>query len=455
MHKKTILIPILQGVAGRNILRTDIFRLLQKPWLRVVLLLSSEERIAYYRRTFYGERIEYAVVPRVALTGIIDRAVSRLKVSLLRTGTMDVKRRMLLDERGKNVHYIISFLFNRLFGHRVFVKLLQWFDSRFVHTYHFDEIFKTYKPDMVFTANLFSDTEAALVREAKQHAIRTVGIVNSWDKLTSRSVLRTVPDLLLVHNDIMREEAVRYSVVHREKICVVGVPHFDIYARPPHTSKQEFFKRLGADEAKPLILFAPLGRSFADVDGELLDILTELRVKGKIPKSAQILVRFPPNDTVALHNKKASVGVFIERPGKRFSKERSVDWDMTIDEIAHLRDELQYIDILITYGSTLMIEAAILDKPIVRPRFDGRTPRKFSESAIRYDGYTHFAPLLRVGGIAEPEDTEELAASINRYLTDPSIHSAGRRRIAETQGFDSGGRASERVASIIHEVLQG
>jgi hypothetical protein len=60
----------------------------------------------------------------------------------------------------------------------------------------------------VFTRLFFSD-EIPLIRAVIKAGIPTLGVVASWDNLTSKGLLLPKVDRLLVWNDAMREEAVK------------------------------------------------------------------------------------------------------------------------------------------------------------------------------------------------------------------------------------------------------
>lgn len=446
---KTILIPIFQGVEARNILRTDIFKILfAAPDLRIVLLVPNQQKADYYSKEFHGPNILYEAFNDYEPSGL-DKVFSAWKVYLLRTKTMDIKRAIRLEDTGSRFLYFISWLGNCLLARKFFRKIYRWLDYQFVQTPAAAKLLERYSPQLVFAAHIFSDLEAALLREARRQGIQTIGLINSWDKFTARNIIRTLPDKMIVHNEIIKQEAIDYGDISPKDIAVLGIPHFDHYIYPPRSSREQLFKKIGADPAKKLLLFAPVGKSFSDVDWELIEILDELAVSGKIRYPVQFLVRFPPNDVVELGDISAKQNFIFEQPGVRFSVERGVDWDMTNEEILHLRDELAYADILISHVSTMIIEAAISNKPIIAIDFDGRRPRPLSQSATRLLRFTHFQPVLSSGGVRAVKSSEEMAATINAYLDRPSMDEGGRKRIMAEQCGKVDGRAGKRAADFI------
>ncbi len=446
---KTILIPILQGVEARNILRTDIFRVLRAaPGIGIVLLVPHQQKLEYYRKEFFGPNINYEVFENYR-SNWLDRWFGNLKIYLLRTVTMDIKRKIRLEDEGNYFLYALSWIGNRIFSRKFFRKIFRFADHFLIHNRQIVEMLDRHQPSLVFAAHPFSDLEAALLREAKRRGIRTIGIINSWDKFTARNIIRVLPDKLVVHNEIIKKEALDYGDFPEKDIEISGVPHFDYYTKPPRVSRKELFKKMGFDFEKKVVLFSPVGKSFSDVDWELIQIMDELVKTGKIIFPVQFLVRFPPNDVVDLGPLSDKPNFIFETPGVRFSKDRGIDWDMTTEELLHLRDEFAHINLLITHVSTLAIEAAIADKPIIAIDFDGKKKRLLSQSATRLLRFTHFQPMLRSGGVRVVKNEEELAGAINDYLKKPTLDCSGRKQIVHDQCWKIDGLAGQRVGKFI------
>ncbi len=446
---KKILIPILQGVEARNILRTDIFKILREAKdVKIVLLVPHQQKLEYYQKEFFGPNISYEVFSNYR-GNWLDRWFGNLKIYLLRTATMDIKRKIRLEDEKNYPLYLLSLIGNRIFARPIFRKLFRLADYYLIQSRQMEALISRHNPNLVFAAHIFSDLEASLLREAKRRRIKTVGIINSWDKFTARNIIRVLPDKLIVHNEIIKKEALDYGDFSEKDIEVTGIPHFDYYTKPPRISREELFKKMGFDPNKKVVLFSPVGKSFSDVDWELIQILDELAKTGKIIQPVQFLVRFPPNDVVDLGPLNDKANFIFETPGVRFSKERGVDWDMTNEELLHLRDEFAYIDLLITHVSTLAIESAIVNKPIITIDFDGKKKRLLSQSATRLLRFTHFQPMLQSGGLQAVKNEAELARAINDYLTNPSLDQAGRRRIVNEQCWRMDGMAGKRVGEFI------
>ena len=114
---KTIFLTIFEGVEAKNLLRTSVLpTLLADPSVRIVLFTKSSEKVEYYRKEFPNPRLIYEVVSRQPISGW-DAIFAKLKFTLLRTATTDLKRRL---------NYQCEKPFFRYFGGLFANRLLAW-----------------------------------------------------------------------------------------------------------------------------------------------------------------------------------------------------------------------------------------------------------------------------------------------------------------------------------------
>lgn len=224
---RTAFITIFQGVEAKNILRTDIYKnLIAHDDARLVFFVGSPERAAYYQKEFSHPRVVYEPVER-RQQGFWDKIFGYLKTLLLRTETNDLRRKIALEESGNYFRYWAGLLLNRIFARPIIRRLARRLDYLLVRDKTFSAYFEKYNPSVVFLAHLFDDLEVNLLREAKRRNVRTIGFVNSWDKLTARTVMRLLPDQLVVFNNLVKKEAIDHADFPESKVVLSGVPHYD------------------------------------------------------------------------------------------------------------------------------------------------------------------------------------------------------------------------------------
>lgn len=450
---KTIIIPLFSGVEGKNIFRSDIFAELAKnPEHRIVFMVKSPERAEYYKRENSGAKVVFEVIPDRRPEGP-DRFFSFLKYYLLRSKTIDLKRRARLEREGGRRKYFFSFLANRFLARRTVRRIIRFLDQRLVRTPDFiQRIFDNHRPAAVFLADLFDDTEAAVLREARRRKILSIGFVSTWDRVTSRWMVRLLPDEMIIFNEVMKKEVMEFVDMPERRIRVSGAVQHDFLINLVADSKEEFFAELGIPLNHKLIVLGPLGQSFDPtkrVDLDLIDILHGFISAKKIAGGkAFVVVRFPPNDFIEEERLKKYPAFYYDIPGVRFSKKRGQDWDMTPDDFRHLKNLLTHADVVICFYSSLSVDAAVCDKPVINvdfyPAWPGRHP---------YYQTTHYSKVAAIGGIWLVKSKEELLQAINTYLENPELHADRRAEVARQQSWRPDGRSGKRVADIIEKLL--
>ena len=123
--------------------------------------------------------------------------------------------------------------------------------------------------------------------------------------------------------------------------------------------------------------------------------------------------------------------------------------DFTSASQQHLADTMRHSDVIVNVASTLAIEAAIVDTPVVNVAFDGEEPSPFDRSARRYYRFTHYVNVTCHNAVRVAETPAQLLEEIGRYLEDPSRDRDGRKRVVVEQCQFLDGRAAERVGSIV------
>jgi len=448
---KTVFISIFQGVEARNILRTSILKtLLKDPQIRIVLFTRSREKADFYQKEFNDPRLIYEVAacPR---PGGLDKFFAWLKFSLIKTETTDLKRAMAFEIRKNPLIYFLSKALNFIVARPAFRRLARLLDFLLVKNDFYAGYFEKYKPDLVFLPHLFDEEEIHILREAKKRDVKTLGMIYSWDKITSRCLIRLLPQKFVVVNNLVKDELIIHNDVKPENIFIGGVPTCDVYFNGETSNRADFFRRIGVDPSKKLILLGTMGKTFSNSDWQLIDFLRGLISGGKISGDCEILVRFLPYDILEEEELKKRPGLVYDYPGVRFDSRRlgGTEWDMGAPEINHLKDTLSQMSLLICYASSLSIEAAIFDKPVININFEFKKEKMAMKSPTQYFKTEHYKKAVATGGIKLVGSGEELIEWINKYLENPSLDKEGRKRLVWEQCPFKDGKSGERIANFI------
>lgn len=450
---RTIFITIFQGVEAKNILRTDIYKkLIADEDIRLVFFVDSPERAEYYKREFTHPRVIYEVVPEILSKGL-DAFFSNVSFLFLKTATTDLRRKMDLEQNRNHVSHFVSWTMNRLLARRLFRKIIRALDYALIRTNFYSLYFEKYRPAAVFLAHLFDDNEAHLLREARRSGVKTIGFINSWDKLTSRRSLRLLPDSMIVFNDIVKKEALKYADMPAKDIFVAGIPQYDWHVNHRPISREEFCRKNSLDISKKIIVYAPMGKTFSNSDWDIIDLLRGSIVDGQL-SNVNLFIRFQPNDFLDEAELTKRPWLKYDYPGVRFSRKRGVNWDMSFEDIRGLTDTLANADLFICYASSMSVDAAIFDKPVININFEVKEKQSLSQTPTFFYQTEHYGKALRAGGIQMPESKEELIRDINAYLADPSLDREGRRCLINDQCGKLDGKSGQRIAEYIWNISQ-
>ena len=453
---KTIFLTSFHPLISRNILMSGVVPLLSRD-NRVVILVPIA-KADYFREQFSG--------PHIVIEGVnteLDKHNLRFrKIILACTPTRDlfIKKRVEWYKDRKMFSYLVSVIPAILFGRiKSCIQFLRMLDYRTAPKARFRELFGRYHPNLVVSTDVQNEIDIAFLREAKELGIPTTGMVRSWDNLTSKGIIRFVPDHLVVHNEIIKAEAVHYSFIDTNIISVIGIPHYDRYKkaydasrdhRASESTRSAFLHSLHFDMNKKLILFAPFGDRYIrdnTLDNKILETLSEF--------DANVLVRLPPTDTVNFN------GFKTRNANVQFYESGSSTWKggKKINEISKADEEnliqsLSFADVVVTGQSTIALDAAAFDKPIVIAAFD-EEPRKYYDSVLRYFDYEYYRKFRERSGIRMAKSPQKLRELVSVSLEDSRADATVRARIREDQLYAFDGNASERLANILLTTIHG
>ncbi|MDP3727053.1 MAG: CDP-glycerol glycerophosphotransferase family protein [bacterium] len=443
---KTVLISSFHPLISRNILATPLLSLLTAAGIRIVLAVP-EKKSAFFNTEFAKPDVIIAGVPRDLSWR--DRLLRYLALAAVGTRSLAIKRR---SDMGGSGAWLAALIANKPFVRRIIRAL----DSVLTPRGRFTALLECERLDLVFSTDVQNENDVRLIHEAKRRGVPVVGMVRSWDNLTSKGLSRALPDRLVVQNEIIRAEAISLHGVPADEIEVVGIPHYDRYiaraalpADRQDTGREGFFQTLGLNPAKRLVVYAPVGDRYVGgkpVDRDIIAYLASL-----LPATHQLLVRLPPMDSVNLEGLGALANVTIMRPGRQLARDpamfRSNELSLADDDV--LRDTLAHCDVAVSGPSTFAVDAAVFDKPVILIAFDGRQANPYDASIARYYEYEHFKPLLAAGGARLVRGEAALREELSLYLADAARDAAGRRRIAEEQCGRLDGKSTERLASVL------
>jgi hypothetical protein len=263
------------------------------------------------------------------------------------------------------------------------------------------------QPDVVLITPLITlgSSQIDYLRAARSLRIPTGLCVWSWDHLSSKALVRELPDRVFVWNETQRHEAIDMHGVPADRICVTGAQCFDKwFDRTPSRDRETFRRALGFPLEEPLILYvcsAPFSGSQPEAPF-VVEWIRRVRASASPRlRTAPILVRPHPSRTAEWE----SVDV-RQFPGVAVWGSEPSDAGARDDYF----DSLYHSSAVVGLNTSAFIEAGIVGRPVHTLLLP-----EWYESQM---GTVHFRYLLEAGGglLIAASSIDEHLAQLDRSL---------------------------------------
>ncbi len=280
-----------------------------------------------------------------------------------------------------------------------------------------DALVREVQPDVVLLTPLLhlGSPQVEVLRSAKAFGARTGLCVGSWDHLSSKSLIRVLPDRVFVWNGTQKDEAVTLHGVPADRVAVTGAQCYDQwFDRRPVRSRAEFCARVGLPPDRPILLWV-CSALFVGSPSEAEFVrrwIEEIRASSDPQlRDASVLVR-PHPARLEEWNEVDLAGIAnVARYGSL-----PVDPDSKEDYF----ESLYYSSAVAGLNTSAFLEAAIVGRPvhtILLPEFQDNQ-----------EGTIHFHYLLTAGGglLRVARDFESHRTQLAAALGEDGSTAAGR-----------------------------
>jgi len=285
-------------------------------------------------------------------------------------------------------------------------------------------------PDVVLLASVTAWRLPQIdhLRAARALGRRTGVCVFSWDHLSSKALLRSVPDRILLWNETQKREAVQWHGMPEDRIAVTGAQCYDQwFDRSPSRDRASFCRAVGLSAEHPILLYVCSVMTPNPHESRfVLRWIEEIR-RSPDPRlrGAGILVRPHPErmdewDGVSLESFRNAV-LYGRNP-------------VSPDAQADYFDSLYHSHAVIGLVTSAFLEAAIVGRPVhtlLLPEFE-----------MYQEGVQHFRYLLEVeGGLLKvtrsfPAHLAELASTLAQPVQRDEQNVRFVRAFVRPQGLD-------------------
>ena len=311
------------------------------------------------------------------------------------------------------------------------------------------EQLKALRPALVISTHCTQAAESPYVQAAQDLCIPTLNWVLSFDNLTSRGRL-PVFDYYAVWNQRMKEQVLRlYPECEPASIHVTGTPQFDFHVWPElQWDRKATLRRLKLNGDDRYLLYAGNCAEFTPSEPELIEQFSNRCADNTCLQTHRIVVRLHPLDDYnrweRLDNR--SSRIVISRPWKQDGD------DLGIEYQAFLVNTLLHADACLNMASTMSLDAAVVDTPVVCVAFAGERGGAEDRFCRQVYQTEHYRPLIESGGLRLAQDLDQLVAEVSAYLQKPERDYLGRQELVRQEIGQVDGRARERVAALVARI---
>ncbi len=329
----------------------------------------------------------------------------------------------------------------------------------------YTDLFDKYHPDLVIASTPGWRVDRYLLREAARRGVPTMTVIVGWDNPSSYAIPGAPMDWATCWSQIQKDELVLGSDWAPEQVHIGGIPSYDGYFCKSWLMPREAYFRLhGLDPNRKLVSYACSFVHFAP-NYPNVEALARLVESDTLASPAQLLVRLHPShfqDKPYIFADEREQIHALEQKYPHVHVVRPVALGGSLgyyggEDMDEKSSMMAWSDVFVTVYSTMVVETAIHDTPIVAAVIDTpggwNEPGKFSLSLKAIGNWpTHQRfRKARAGRVAENE--AELRQAVNAYLQNPALDAAERKAFVEQEITYTDATAGRRTAEFILSVL--
>lgn len=320
------------------------------------------------------------------------------------------------------------------------------------------DVIECIKPDFLVSTMLtlpeslfLPSVDLPPVLAAQKLGIPVGTLVQSWDNLSSKAY--ALPRNIRRYwtwSEAMSKDLHRFNPFISDcNVKIVGSPHYDYHLDATLIEdKKTFMNRLGLDHRQPYLLIGTGTKTmFPDAPNAMVHLVGKIR---QALPDIQILIRIHPKDTHGrwddfLENL-ASHNIFFQNTNPAIPMD-SGGFTSPKVYFQELINTLTHASVVINASSSLSVDAAILNRPIITLCYDNVPDARFPLGrSWSYNYSDHFKSLIETRGIKAVHSDDECVEAIKIYLAHPELHANERKMVANMIGGRLDGMAGKRLA---------
>ena len=315
------------------------------------------------------------------------------------------------------------------------------------------DLLKQEKPDVILHPTVLEGLFVSdLIRWGKDHGVPSVYLMNSWDNPISKAITVDAPDRLVVWGEHSRRLAHERLEIPIDQIVSLGAAQFDGYRLPPRESGPEYKRRVGIPVNQRVLLYA--GSSKGLNETHHLRLLDQAIEAGDLPSCVVLYRPHPWRATPAEEENFFSVSwkhvMMAPDMDAYYRRKREGDESIFMADYAETHVTLNAVDAVLSPLSTILLEGALLGKPIL-----AYLPDEDVAPSIDIARMAHFRDFFEMTDCLRCEQPQDLIPCCCRLLETAAVPEKAAHLKSQCEFFVTLDRRSyaDRLQNVISEVL--
>ena len=329
----------------------------------------------------------------------------------------------------------------------------------------YKDLFDKYQPALVVARTPGWRMDRYLLREAAARGIRTVATIVGWDNPSSYCLNGAPMDDITCWSAIQKEELVLGSDWDPKRVNISGIPSYDGYfLRSWLIRRDEYFRQHGLDPNRKLLAYACSFETFHPNFPNIAAI-AELVNEGKLNQHCQLLIRLHPNHFLPgtrFEGEARRVREYIKNmPHVHLVEPVSLGGGLghySGEDMPEKASMMAYADVFLTVYSTMVVETAIHDRPIISVTIDTpggwNMPDVYSLPLTAIGEWPTHQRFRQSGAGRVAVNQAEVRQHIDFYLINPMADSQKRHQFIQDECTYIDGSAGRRTGEYLLHLIE-
>jgi hypothetical protein len=296
---------------------------------------------------------------------------------------------------------------------------------------------KSLKVDAVVATpvNMRFSEEIELIKAARLLKVPSYIPILSWDNASTKGLFHIAPTAVLAWHEGHMNECLAYHSLKKKQVIITGSPFFDKWfdAINAPTPRESFCARVGLDPNRPYVLYLGSSANIAKDETWLVREIEQAIRASDDPTINNIQVLFRAHPA----NWKNGLGL-LEDGVAVWPREGSLPDDE--ESFNDFRDSLAHAVAAIGLNTTGMVDAIVVDKPVISPLVDKyRLTQEKAQHFARMRSALYIAPtvadvITTIGKLSNGEDSlaEQRKEFVSRFVRPNGLDKSAGYWIART-----------------------